>query len=123
MSYVTRHQLTWNTEVPTREDFARQLAQYYFAQGDQPAQPAHINLELMHDVMDGATRVEWEQSDTHLALASAEYPDTVFSLDCQGEDGELHMIFVKNGRCLDLPYAPPPFDEADFAIKAYDPVM
>ena len=110
MSYLTRHELTWNTPLPTEEQVLTRLSEIM-----ELPQTTVQNI-LHHEP------AKWYEHETHLSSISQDWPHTLFYLYCEGEDGDRYMTFFRNGRYMTKEYQPPVFDEKEFQNLSKLPV-
>ena len=103
MSFLTRYSLTWDAPEPSQEQVTARLA----ALMDEPE-------DEVRRILDEHESAKWYDSEEHLIILSREWRSTLFSLDCEGEDGERYVTFFRNGKSQTKQYLKPVFDEADF---------
>ena len=107
MSFYTTHTLTWDPPGPAEEEITEALAAIMKTSTEETARIA----------LNGESE-KWYDSNEDVAALSKHWPETVFSLDCCGEDGQKYVAFFRNGMHLTRDYAKPEFDEADFLANA-----
>ena len=100
MSYYSSHQLTWDTDVPTQDEIAGILAEMIEV-------PVHAAREIAFE----QSPAKWYDADDHITKLSSTWPATVFTLDCEGENGDRSFTFFKEGRHYTQMYLKPEFDE------------
>ena len=100
MSYYSTHYLTWNTDVPTQDEVATILAPMIGV-------PVSVAQEIAFE----QSPAKWYDSDAHMTQISTHWPETVFTLDCEGENGDRSATFFKNGSHYTEMYVKPEFDE------------
>ena len=110
MSFYTTHALTWDPPGHAEEDVTEALAAIMKTTSEETAR---IALNGESD--------KWYDSNENVAALSKLWPETLFSLDCCGEDAQKYVVFFRNGRHLTRDYVKPEFDEADFEAHAKAP--
>ena len=123
MSFNTNHNLTWETEPPTRDEFIELVGPMMLDTPPGPGQALYDNeYEKVNNVISGIEVAKWYDSDHHIAVCSQNWPEVVFTLHCAGEDGGLWVTFFRNGRAQTITLDPPQFDPAEFERLATVPV-
>ena len=112
MSYYTNHNLSWEPDTPTEEEVIAELAQ--MMNPDTPTIRQAI-LEQTHDIINGEA-TKWYDAEQHIRHLSTKSPDTVFTLNCTGEDGEKWVTFFRNGALYTETYIQPEFDDSKLKI-------
>ena len=101
MSEFTRHKLSWDTgDEPTENKVALQLAELIKAD-------VNVASEIAFQWKPAA----WCNSQEHISQISRQWPKTVFSLDCNGEQGDRWITFFRDGTCYSVVYSKPEFDD------------
>lgn len=106
MSFLTRYALTWDVPEPSQEQVTARLA----ALMDEPE-------DDVRRILNEHEPAKWYDSEEHLIILSREWPGTLFSLDCEGEDGERYITFFRNGKSQTKEYLAPVFNEAEFQFE------
>ena len=100
MSYNTAHNLHWEPSTnPTEEQMVARL---------MPLMAA--GQEEVYNIAINAEPARWYDSDDHLVVISREYPETLFTIECSGEDGDQWTSFFKNGQSYTEKPTPPVFN-------------
>ena len=107
MSYYSSHQLTWDTDVPTQDEIAEILAGMIEV-------PVHAAREIAFE----QSPAKWYDADDHIAKLSRKWSGTVFTLDCEGENGDRSFTFFKDGHHYTQMYLKPEFDENSMPQQA-----
>ena len=112
MSYYTNHNLSWESDTPTENEVLAELAQMMHP--DTPTIGQAL-LEKTYNIINGES-AKWYDAKQHISRLSTKSPDTVFSLNCTGEDGEQWVTFFRDGNCYTEPYAQPKFDDSKLKL-------
>ena len=107
MSYYSMHQLTWDTPEPSQETIVQRLSALMNLPEEQTA-----SIALQHD------SAKWYDADQHVATLSREWPKTILSLDCQGENGEKSITSFRNGLNLYKEHEASVFNKQEFQERA-----
>ena len=118
MSYYTQYTLTWNTPEPTEDQMVNAVAPLLLEQG-QAITPTQ--LDWVQSIITGGDTTKWYNSDQQFAELSKQWPNTVFSMHCEGEDGEKWVTFFQNGRALTEAITQPEFEPERFNERATVP--
>lgn len=118
MSFLTQHNVSWNTPAPTRDEFVDLIGPMVL-ETEPPLTEAQ--REQVADVIDGACMAKWYDSDPQIAAVSESYPGTVFTLRCHGEDDTRWVTFFKNGSAYTQPESDTPFDQDTYDRVAEPP--
>ena len=121
MAYLTTHNLIWTSDQPDREELLQLLAPLYHEIHPPRRPPTEGEMEEVREAADGSESTKWYDAENHIAALSTKWPDTLFTLDCNGHDGDRWMSFIRNGQLLTKFYEPPTFDEEQFAAQARAP--
>ena len=118
MSYYTQYTLTWDTPKPDVDQMVNAVAPLLLEEGEAitPTQ-----LELVRSIITGADTAKWYNSDHQFAELSKQWPNTVFSMRCKGEDGDQWVTYFQNGRALTEAIIEPEFDPDRFDQHAIVP--
>ena len=97
MSYDTTYNLSWQGHSPTQEEMAQALARD--VDGSDPSHPEHQNLihEWQEMTETDRTLSKWYTHEQDLARLSRLWPQTVFALTIESEQGEHHLDYYLNG--------------------------
>ena len=106
MSYYTAHNLHWEGKSPTEEEITAMLAPMMEISEDEAC--SAINGE----------NTKWYESEQHITALSKRWPETIFTLEELGEDGNHTVTYFENGRSLMKPVPLPQFDRTEFETHA-----
>ena len=110
MSYYTKNRLSWDTPEPSEEDVISKLAELM---GE--------NRETVEDIALHRTPATWYDAEQQISKLSQDHPDTVFTVDCEGEDDYRGITFFRNGLNYRRDIIAPVFDEDAFSKEAKPP--
>ena len=108
MSYHTSHNLTWQSDTPTENEVLAELAQMMHPDAPTIGQAL---LDETYNLINGEA-AKWYDAEQHIKHLSTKSPDTVFTLNCTGEDSEKWVTFFRDGALYTEPYVQPTFDDS-----------
>ena len=96
--YNTRHHLTSNASIHSQRAVQETLA-------EMMNRPLDYTQEALYQYRE----TNWGDHAQHMANLSEMLPETTFSLECIGEDGNRWIVFAHNGRSYIRHYQLPKF--------------
>ena len=86
MSFYSEHRVKWDNQNLQGQTVVDRLAELT---GENP--------EIVHDMALSGEPAKWYDAAVHLTQISKEHPETVFTLECLGEDRSQSVSFFKDG--------------------------
>ena len=101
MSYAIRHRTEWDWRKISPKEMHQAVAAL------MDTTPDHAET-----IMTGGERDPWRNREEDMETVSVSHPQTLITVNCEGEDGERWVEYYKGGKSYSQGYVAPEFDES-----------